>query len=341
MPPQRIQAKTIRDQFQERFKPDEGWILHFESKPADPTSKMADLDTYHDKIIIFEAVKVGESVRSVSRQPLQTTNPQAAHGRPELPNFERQPYVADAKPTATNSPPVSHSGKENRNLVPYQFDTGTNPYPQAHSMKIGMAPGLHDNLSPPAPNHPVPWSRPASRMIGPSAVVPKQEPVNSGIKAKEDLSTLPEPGSDMQIPLTKKELPVSSAEVESQTQKSFQIQTLLKDAGPQMLERSVEEGVTLLEDLKVSKLPSLFFPLCTSERVLRSRQASCGACLTPVFLALNSKADSDIYDRYLWLKRCPTILMLSSGSSRLVSQLVRTLQQSLMPDSRYFEENGC
>jgi len=50
----------------------------------------------------------------------------------------------------------------------------------------------------------------------------------------------------------------------------------------------------------VSKLPSLFFPLCTSECVSRSRQASCGACLTPVSLALNSKADSDIYDRPKW-----------------------------------------
>jgi len=36
-------------------------------------------------------------------------------------------------------------------------------------------------------------------------------------------------------------------------------------------------------------------------RVSRSRQTSCGACLTPVSFALNSKADSDIYDsRYLW-----------------------------------------
>ncbi len=36
-------------------------------------------------------------------------------------------------------------------------------------------------------------------------------------------------------------------------------------------------------------------------RVSRSRQTSCGACLSPVSFALNSKADSDIYDsRYLW-----------------------------------------
>jgi len=47
----------------------------------------------------------------------------------------------------------------------------------------------------------------------------------------------------------------------------------------------------------VSKLPSLFFPHCASECVSRSWQASCGACLTLVSLALNSKADSDIYDR--------------------------------------------
>ncbi len=39
----------------------------------------------------------------------------------------------------------------------------------------------------------------------------------------------------------------------------------------------------------VSRLPSLFFPLCSSECVSRSRQASCGACLPPISVVLNSK----------------------------------------------------
>ena len=44
--------------------------------------------------------------------------------------------------------------------------------------------------------------------------------------------------------------PLSSAELDEQKQKTFQLQTLLKDAGPQMLESSVEEGTKLLDTLK-------------------------------------------------------------------------------------------
>ena len=53
------------------------------------------------------------------------------------------------------------------------------------------------------------------------------------------------------------EPPISSSEVDDQHQKTFQLQTLLKDASPQMLEASVEQGVKLLERLKGTMLEKL------------------------------------------------------------------------------------
>ena len=53
------------------------------------------------------------------------------------------------------------------------------------------------------------------------------------------------------------EPPVSLSEVDDQHQKTFQLQTLLKDASPQMLEASVEQGVKLLDRLKGTMLEKL------------------------------------------------------------------------------------
>ncbi len=50
------------------------------------------------------------------------------------------------------------------------------------------------------------------------------------------------------------EPPITSAELQDQKHKSFQLQTLLKDAGPEMLETSVEQGVELLDQLKAPLL---------------------------------------------------------------------------------------
>ncbi|KAK4694636.1 hypothetical protein P7C71_g2978, partial [Lecanoromycetidae sp. Uapishka_2] len=46
------------------------------------------------------------------------------------------------------------------------------------------------------------------------------------------------------------EPPLTSAELEEQKEKSFQLQVLLKDASPKMLEDSVEQGVKLLDKLR-------------------------------------------------------------------------------------------
>ena len=51
--------------------------------------------------------------------------------------------------------------------------------------------------------------------------------------------------------------PVSAADFKEQKQKSFQLQTLLRDAGPEMLETSVEQGVKLLDQLKAPLLSKI------------------------------------------------------------------------------------
>ena len=51
--------------------------------------------------------------------------------------------------------------------------------------------------------------------------------------------------------------PVSAADFKEQSQKNFQLQTLLKDAGPEMLETSVEQGVKLLDQLKAPLLSKM------------------------------------------------------------------------------------
>ena len=47
------------------------------------------------------------------------------------------------------------------------------------------------------------------------------------------------------------EPPISAAELEEHKHTTFQLQTLLRDAGPNMLESSVEQGVRVLDQLKV------------------------------------------------------------------------------------------
>lgn len=71
----------------------------------------------------------------------------------------------------------------------------------------------------------------------------------------------PEPATETKVHHTLPivESPLSAAELEEQKQKSFQLQTLLKDAGPKMLETSVEQGVKLLDQLKaplLNKMPN-------------------------------------------------------------------------------------
>lgn len=69
----------------------------------------------------------------------------------------------------------------------------------------------------------------------------------------------PEPTTDTKVhdaPLID-EAPIFAAELEEHRHTTFQLQTLLKDAGPNMLESSVEQGVKLLDQLKVPLLEKM------------------------------------------------------------------------------------
>ena len=55
--------------------------MKHESKAANLAATMADLDAYKDKIIVFEAIRVSDTTRLASRQPLQPTNTQISSPR--------------------------------------------------------------------------------------------------------------------------------------------------------------------------------------------------------------------------------------------------------------------
>lgn len=63
-------------------------------------------------------------------------------------------------------------------------------------------------------------------------------------------------GDPQNIPTLDEPL-ISSTDMDDQHQRTFQLQTLLKDASPRMLEASVEHGVKLLNRLKDTMLEKL------------------------------------------------------------------------------------
>ena len=63
----------------------------------------------------------------------------------------------------------------------------------------------------------------------------------------------PEPATETKVYDT----PPILEETEEQKHKSFQLQMLLKDAGPKVLEASVEQGVKLLDQLKAPLLDKI------------------------------------------------------------------------------------
>ena len=74
-------------------------------------------------------------------------------------------------------------------------------------------------------------------------------------KAREDENSRTEPAApkpelNLEERRPVEEVPMYSAETESPAQQFFQLQSLLKDAPPDMLERGVEQGVKLLEELR-------------------------------------------------------------------------------------------
>lgn len=70
---------------------------------------MADLDTYEDKVIVFEAVKASDASRVVTRQPLQPTNTQLLSPKGSLHKSTRIKPSFDSASDENHIPPPSTS----------------------------------------------------------------------------------------------------------------------------------------------------------------------------------------------------------------------------------------
>ena len=88
--------------------------MKHESKAANLTATMADLDTYKDKIIVFEAIKASDTARLATRQPLQPTNTQISSPRlSSHKNIDMKPsydpsYDGTLSENPTHPPATSH-----------------------------------------------------------------------------------------------------------------------------------------------------------------------------------------------------------------------------------------
>lgn len=109
----RITAQTIKDQYEKKFPLGERLVLKHESKVlVNLESSMSDLDTYNDKVIAFEAVRVSASARLVpARQPLKPRNAQTFSPPP-------QKFAVGLDGTQENGPPTGPR-RLNSNPVPY------------------------------------------------------------------------------------------------------------------------------------------------------------------------------------------------------------------------------
>ncbi len=75
------------------------------------------------------------------------------------------------------------------------------------------------------------------------------------------------------------EPPLSAAELDEQNPKTFQLQTLLKDAGPKMLESSVQQGVELLDQLKAPLVAKAANDPDAGQWIQQIGKAFLGCCL--------------------------------------------------------------
>ena len=147
---QRISTQTIYDQYQLKCPPGENYVLMHESKLANLTTTMADLDTYKDKIIVFEAVKASESSRLATRQPLQPTNTQISSPtqKPAVikPSFDG---TSDGASDENYTPPSAMSYPS---FQPSRVMHAQVLHPGIQSSNHSLPPAS-DDLSQPSPSH--------------------------------------------------------------------------------------------------------------------------------------------------------------------------------------------
>ena len=257
----------------------EKWILKHGSQLVNLQATVAELDMYRDGVVVFEAIKTSNASRLPSRQPLQPTNNQVLSppdkSRPSqiladvktpipaprnlIPRpldensiFQPKPYPPQVH-TECSQPPANVGSYTNTPSPTTTHCPSPNvSYRSSSALQMGSHP----------PSNKIPF--PAPHLVSParSASISMRASNMSSSTLGSDAAQLgplqvsncsgskPKANSDQQrIPAMDKP-PISPAEVDDQHQTTFQLQTLLNDASPQMLEASVEQGVKLLDRLK-------------------------------------------------------------------------------------------
>ena len=241
---------------------------------------------YHDGVVVFEAVKTSNASRLPSRQPLQPTNiqvlsppsnsqspqnladvktpipaPQNLIPRPldENSMFQPKSYLPQVHTECSQPSANVRSYTNTPSSIPAQCPSPEVSHRSSTALQVRKPPPL---IKVPSPaSHKVSPARQASvsmRTSNVSSSAPSPDTAHLGAAqvssylGSEPWATL----NPQNIPAID-EPPIFSAEVDNQHQKTFQLQTLLKDASPQMLEESVEQGVKLLDRLKGTMVEKL------------------------------------------------------------------------------------
>lgn len=231
-------------------------------------------------------MKTSNASRLPSRQPLQPTNtqvvsppdksppsqnladvkmpipaPQNSIPRPLDENsvFQPKPYLPQVH-TECSQPPANFRPRTNTpSSITLRCPSPNVSHQSSSALQVG--PRLPSSKGPPPATQVVSPARQASISMRPSNIpssVSGQDTAQLGTaQVSSYLGSEPRAeGNPQNIPAMD-EPPISSAEVDDQHQKTFQLQTLLKHASPQMLEASVEQGVKLLDRLKGTMLEKL------------------------------------------------------------------------------------
>ncbi len=168
---QRITAHVVRTQYEQTCVPGEPWVLIHESKAANLQATMADLNTFDDQVVVFEAVKTSDTGRLPAREPLRPTNMQIlSPPRGEEPSTNMT-GVANAKLLIT-VPRASAINAQGENHSANLFSRPMLPHTSGPPGVSGSGmPPRGDTLSPAAPSQ-------GHGMLGPSpqppSAIPKQ-----------------------------------------------------------------------------------------------------------------------------------------------------------------------
>ena len=231
------------------------------------------MDVYHDRVVVFEAIKTSDVSRLPSRRPLQPTNTQILSPPDKSQHSQNSADVKMQTPAPQNL--ITRPLDENSIFQPKPYTPQVQPecsQPPAHVRSYALTPSPTKSHSA-APDVsqqglfalPMGSPRPLSKVSSPAThVVSPARQVSTSMRPSNMLSSAP--GSDtaqlgpVQVSNYSNGQPTNNSasdepqitpvEVDDEHQKTFQLQRLLEGATPQMLEASVEQGVKLLDRLK-------------------------------------------------------------------------------------------